>query len=226
MNRFWHGVEEGWKVAEAWSMYRYVWQYVPVETDIMNTAALKKLLFKESVGYADERRTTSVEVPTVADKAIKHAVTHVIVVAVRFLSEPQRVFTLRSIRVASHPSHKPYQSQRHACRSMEDHATLMRGQIGGDFMVQRELEWQLLQDTGRLNWIGFILTHTASPDVDNDDFTRQELMAETFGLLVSGIIAAQITININLTNGWPQRIALVSNGGVEANEVIDTLKHD
>jgi hypothetical protein len=139
MNRFWHGVEVGWIYAKNWSKMRFAHTFMALESPgTLDNATLAKLVFKPGIVEATKAEHTSVE-----EKALRGKI-NALACSVLFLGERQNLPRLRAILVAASPVGTWFRAQASKCRSMEDNATWLQEQLGGDFMQHIFQVWMKL----------------------------------------------------------------------------------
>lgn len=137
MNRFWHGVERAWTFCSSWTKFLYFYSYMAIETDVLNSTILKKLVFRPDEASA----STSSAFPGLDDRALRGGQVNALATSVLFLAERSRFYKLRAICKVSEPVEKWHRGQARRCRS----AYWLSGQVRSGFMAHiNELAQRLL----------------------------------------------------------------------------------
>lgn len=108
---------------------RYAYTYLALENGTLTTASVGKITFKPDSGDKTAKwRQTSME-----ELALRGSFNS-LALSVVFLSDLGRRRTLRCILVVQAPLEKWFRWQNHHCRSIEDNAAWMEGQVHSGFL--------------------------------------------------------------------------------------------
>lgn len=227
MNRFWHSVEKGRDLASTWSLQCAGWSYIALELGLLQVAPIRKLVFAASAGSASSSATTSAERPGAEEKALRASVQNSIVLAVLFLGDHSRLWTLRMLLVTAAPVEWWYRTQAHTCRAVAQNSSWFVSQASGDFWQHILEVGAVLSQESSLLWCGF-----SFPFEENDAVRAPELlivqddMAKSLACMVWSMVCARTQRGMWLMWGWPNRVMAALAGGHHARSVVEALRKD
>lgn len=210
LNRFWHAVQKAREYATHWSTFLLGWTWLALESDLLASAAVKRLLFPTAPS-ADEqgRPSTDADRVGVDDRALRASCTNAVVITVLFMSSRLRLFIVRMLLTVSAPVEAWYRFQAHHCREAFANASWFQSQVRGAFMRQLYEVLQVLSTPKDILWMGFDEPqevtclkgdHLEAAVLQNDE------MAERLGLITLCMIAARAQRALWFLRGWPQRL--------------------
>jgi hypothetical protein len=229
LNRYFHAFTEGADLCRNWTSRLFAYTYCALETDIISSVGVRKLVFKETPAHLEARQTTSSSIMATEEKALKKSCTNALTMACLFLSDDCRRMVLFCMTVIARPLHKWYQEHSSKCRRAVGNAAWLTGQICGKYMVHLHAILQAALSDSGLAEMGFWLPGGPAPVTslgEDGKVIMEDEAADVAGKFGLNLVANRLTRGLYLLEGWPSKVYKAFASTQQAADTIQQLKHD
>lgn len=188
-----------------WTLKRFIYEYVALETNMLDSSHTARLLIKGEVDLkeGESKQTTDSSRVCISEKALRSACQNALVISCLILEDPTNMQLTKLIVFLSAPVDLWHKQQSRALRSTAGSETWMWQQSSGGFYSHVTGILAQLQDPDVLQRVGLCVPGTS--EVDEAQVNSELWLAHLFGAFAMRLASRRIIRCLWFLVGWPMR---------------------
>lgn len=230
MCRFWASWRKVQWLLSHWSDKLAKYEYCGVETGMLSQRKIARLIFKEDsatdMDGVSLRPSTDSSRPSSVDKALRSCCRNALQISILVPEEPYNKMLTKIIVASTRAGERWHSAQNKALRSTKGSQQWLLEQVDGGIMSH---VGEVLSQTGNhtdLTFVGLALDPLCRKNFDDHDISREDDIADKFGLACL-IFATKRTVRMLwLSRGWPVHSVAYACDGQRAADAAALFRED